>query len=95
MRDVQCKRCIEYKGNWCDKKRDDPDPDMVRDCHWFRTKTNADRIRAMTDEELALYLVWTADPDTLIVDYRLYECHDRSIEDTLDWLKQEVGNDTL
>lgn len=56
MRDVQCKRCIEYKGNWCDKKRDDPDPDMVRDCHWFRTKTNADRIRMMTDEELADWL---------------------------------------
>lgn len=52
--------------------------------------TNADRIRSMTDEELALYLVWTADPDTLTVDYRLYECHDGSVEDVLNWLKQEV-----
>jgi hypothetical protein len=49
MRDVQCKRCIEYKGNWCDKKRDDPDPYMVRDCHWFRTKTNFDGGVVMPD----------------------------------------------
>ena len=56
-----------------------------------KKQTNADKIRSMTDEELALYLAWTADPDTLlIVNYRLYECHDRSIEDTLEWLKQEV-----
>lgn len=52
--------------------------------------TNSQKIRAMTDEELALYLVWTADPDTLTVDYRIYECHDRSVEVVLDWLKQEV-----
>ena len=55
-----------------------------------KKQTNADKIRSMTDEELALYLVWIADPDTLIVDYRLYECHDRSIEDTIEWLKQEA-----
>ena len=41
-------------------------------------KTNADRIRSMTDEELADYLRWHND---------LYS---RNGMDWLDWLKQEV-----
>ena len=36
---------------------DSPDPDMQRDCQHFWEKTNADRIRAMSDEELAEFLI--------------------------------------
>ena len=36
-----------------EKLIDSPDPDMQRDCPHFREKTNADRIRNMSDEELA------------------------------------------
>ena len=44
-------------------------------------QTNADRIRAMTDEELADYLRWHND---------LYS---RNGMDWLDWLKQEADNE--
>lgn len=44
--------------------------------------TNADRIRAMTDEELADYLRWHND---------LYS---RNGMDWLDWLKQEADDET-
>lgn len=55
-RNVTCEKCNNYRHNWCEMVRDDPDPDIVRDCSYFWEKTNADRIRAMSDEELAEYL---------------------------------------
>ena len=55
--------------------------------------TNADRIRAMTDEELAEWLYWVLDCDTCIIpqpsgwlNCRIKDCMNRC----LDWLKQEV-----
>lgn len=53
---VQCKRCADLRNDWCDKKHDSPDPDLIRDCQYYRTKIRADQIRAMTDEELAEFL---------------------------------------
>lgn len=44
--------------------------------------TNADRIRAMSDEELAVYLFRKVQD---IFDHRFFTC-----SDMLDWLKQEV-----
>lgn len=80
MRDVKCKNCINYMGNWCDKVRDDPYPDDVRDCQYFRHMTNADKIRKMTDEELADWLCG------LVTEFNV------SIvpQEWFDWLKQEV-----
>ena len=45
--------------NWCPNKTDDPDIDLIMDCEWYAVKTNADRIRAMSDEELADWLART------------------------------------
>lgn len=56
-KDVKCKDCDKLKNHWCREVVDSPDEDMVRDCRYFRHKTNADRIRAMTDEELAKFLI--------------------------------------
>ena len=56
MRNIKCRYCIEYRKDWCHKVKDDPDPDIVRDCQYYRKKTNADHIRNMTDEELAAIL---------------------------------------
>lgn len=56
-KNVMCKKCNNLVNEWCEKKIDSPDPDIVRDCQHFREKTNADRIRAMSDEELAWYLM--------------------------------------
>lgn len=83
MRGIQCKRCFFFTPEWCPKKHDSLDPDLIRDCQYFRTKTNADRIRSMADEELAEYLdgichdlwqMFVADPQKM----------------WLDWLKQEA-----
>ena len=52
-KNVMCKKCNNLINGWCEKKIDSPDPNMVRDCQYFWEKTNADRIRAMSDEELA------------------------------------------
>ena len=63
-------------------------------------KTNADRIRAMTDEELADFIggIFTLetdvygdyDPRTVVSQEPRVELRDR--EDALDWLKQEVDD---
>ena len=52
-KNVVCKKCNNLVNGWCEKVIDSPDPDMQRDCQHFREKTNADSIRAMSDEELA------------------------------------------
>ena len=44
-------------GKWCPKINDSPDLEMERDCEHFKCLTNADRIRQMTDEELAKFFV--------------------------------------
>ena len=57
-----------------------------------KPQTNADRIRAMTDEELARWIATTADdncPDTAHERY----CDNRCGECWLDWLKSPVEVD--
>ena len=58
-KNVVCKKCNNLVNDWCEKVIDGPDPDMQRDCQHFREKTNADRIRALSDEELADFLAYT------------------------------------
>ena len=55
-KNVMCKNCNNLINNLCEKKIDGPYPDMIRDCQYFWQRTNADRIRAMSDEELAKVL---------------------------------------
>lgn len=67
-------------------------------CPHFIQKTNADRIRAMTDEELADFIggiftierdMWgDYDPRTVVTQEPRVEV--RNKEDMLDWLKQPV-----
>ena len=86
-KNVVCKKCNNLVNDWCEKVIDSPDPDMQRDCQYFCEKTNADRIRAMSDEELAEMLWKTgrnyrsvcADP---VVDYNEHRDH------LIAWLKQ-------
>ena len=47
------KNCVNLHNNWCEKVYDSPCTNMERECVHFRHMTNADRIRAMSDEELA------------------------------------------
>ena len=86
-KNVVCKKCNNLVNDWCEKVIDSPDQDMQRDCQYFCEKTNADRIRAMSDEELAEMLWKTgrnyrsvcADP---VVDYNEHREH------LIAWLKQ-------
>ena len=55
-KNVCCKKCNNLVNDWCEKVIDSPDPDMQRDCQYFWEKTNADRIRSMSDEELAEFI---------------------------------------
>ena len=87
VKNVVCKKCNNLVNDWCEKVIDSPDPDMQRDCQHFREKTNAQKIRAMSDEELADMLWKTgrnyravcADP---VVDYNEHRDH------LIAWLQQ-------
>ena len=46
------KKCNNLVNDWCEKVIDSPDPDMQRDCQYFCEKTNAQKIRSMSDDEL-------------------------------------------
>ena len=84
---VVCKKCNNLVNDWCEKVIDSPDQDMQRDCQYFCEKTNADRIRSMSDEDLADILWKTgrnyravcADP---VVDYNEHRDH------LIAWLQQ-------
>ena len=74
-KNVVCKKCKNLVNDWCEKVIDSPDPDMQRDCQYFCEKTNADRIRSMTDDELAKLLCCTG--------WRMTEQ-----KECIDWLQQ-------
>lgn len=58
-KNVKCKYCKELNNHWCEIVLDSPDEDLTRECRHFIHKTHADRIRAMSDEELANWLART------------------------------------
>ena len=75
MKNIKCRNCFFYRNEWCEKIVDSPDPEEARDCNYFREMTNADRIRSMTDEELAKLLCCTG--------WRMIEQ-----KECLEWLQQ-------
>lgn len=87
---AKCNNCknLETKDNgfdaysWCEKINDCPHEDIERDCEHYVPMTNADRIRSMTDDELADFLVTV----------ETYGYHDQSISGTYEmneWLRAE------
>jgi hypothetical protein len=67
---------------WCSLIDDCPHEDIERDCEHYSPMTNADRIRSMTDDELADFLVTV----------ETYGYHDQSISGTYEmneWLRAE------
>ena len=87
-KNVVCKKCNNLVNGWCEKVIDSPDPDMQRDCQHFCEKTNADRIRAMSDEELNDLFIEIYDAG--IEDASSYEWGNlkNSFEWTITWLQQ-------
>ena len=87
---AKCNNCknLETKDNgfdaysWCEKINDCPHEDIERNCEHYAPMTNADRIRSMTDDELADFLVTVES----------YGYHDQSISGTYEmkeWLLME------
>ena len=84
MKNIKCRSCFFYRNEWCEKIVDSPDPEEARDCNYFREMNNADRIRSVSDEELADFLnqwgtstrAWQKDPG-----------------ETLYWLQQPAEED--
>lgn len=69
---VKCKNCKNFFRSfvdvkpfyWCEKIADSPHGEMERECSYYKPKTNAERIRSMTDEELALAIMCPAEYDS-------------------------------
>ena len=78
MKNIKCRNCFFYRNEWCEKIVDSPDPEEVRDCAYFREMTNADKIRSMSDEELAEFLIDLANDGNLRI---------------RDWLQQPAGEE--
>ena len=92
-KNVVCKKCNNLVNDWCEKVIDSPDQDMQRDCQYFCEKTNADRIRAMSDEELneMFHEIYNAGAEDAVA----YEWGQRtnSFEWTMEWLQQPCGEE--
>ena len=87
---MKCKNCgnLEYRRGeenpypWCPVHDDCFDIEAERDCRSYEPQPNADRIRTMSDEDLA---EWILKHDTITY------CHGRfNTEQLLEWLKSEV-----
>lgn len=89
-KNVVCKKCNNLVNDWCEKVIDSPDQDMQRDCQYFCEKTNADRIRSMTDDELndLFHEIYDAGAEDAVA----YEWGQlaKSFEWTMEWLQQPV-----
>lgn len=76
-------------GKWCPKINDSPYIDMERECEHFKRMTQADRIRSMSDEELAMNMMCPNENGLGDIECdkndncNCYEC-------LLDWLQSEV-----
>ena len=53
---AKCKNCTNLHEHWCEKIVDSPCEDTERECDQYKCMTQAERIRSMTDEELAKFL---------------------------------------
>ena len=92
VKNVVCKKCNNLVNDWCEKVIDSPDPDMQRDCQHFCEKTNADRIRAMSDEELAKLIAenaYTGACNDFGIPHQGQCCHNcERCDAIIKWLKQ-------
>jgi hypothetical protein len=87
-KNVMCKNCNNYRCDWCEKVVDSPDPNMPRTCQYFGERTNADRIRAMSDEELARWVMKFVIDCAIASGIEDPTWDDGSGEAMLEWLQQ-------
>ena len=82
---------------WCHKVLDSPDPDIERWCRGFERRTNADRIRAMSDEELSEWLCKALDCDfckAYLQNMSIYSCCENQVKGIFNWLQSPAEEET-
>ena len=89
---AKCKNCINLQNHWCDMVADSPDENAERECCTYECMTNADKIRSMSDEELAEFIeqVSTDSMETISFGTKEYEEIWEHKETALQWLQSEV-----
>ena len=92
-KNIMCKNCNNLVNGWCERVIDSPVPDMERDCQYFWLRTNADRIRAMSDEELVAFIGKNSLCDR-VQDESTW-CVNRGVCTgcLVEWLQQPAGED--
>lgn len=75
---------------WCDITLDSPDVDLERDCENYIPMTNADKIRQMTDEELAAIIMCPYDSDGENCK-DVMEGFENCVKCTPEWLREKAG----
>lgn len=96
---MKCKNCrnlvkrIDDDGtlyDFCGMVIDSPDTERERDCKYYVVATNADRIRAMNNEELAKFIDHAANPPEVhCIDCKWDVCWKCWKE----WLEKEVTDE--
>ena len=94
-------------GKWCPKVNDSPHVEIERECEYYKRMTQADRIRSMSDEELAelLYSIQNLEDKVKFCKNKI-ECDNildsgKEIPDNMckqclvDWLQSEVEVDNF
>ena len=99
---MKCKSCQniynlsneddEIVGKWCPKINDSPDVECDRECDKYKPMTNADRIRNMTDEELAEFFkkIGSCLASGDFIDCSSFITCNGCDQRTLQWLQAEV-----
>ena len=87
MKCVNCKNLGKLKDedgvpyDWCEKVCDNPDIHAERKCKHYVVASHADRLRAMSDEELA---AWLCDVAGWLPTF------EGRVHPILEWLRQEA-----
>lgn len=53
---MKCNNCKHLRDGWCNILYDSPDPDIERECDSYKTRSNYDRIKQMSVEDMAKML---------------------------------------
>lgn len=93
---MKCRNCknlgklVDENGepyDWCEKVCDNTDIHAERNCKHYVVASNADRIRAMSDDEMAAKIVSFRCP----LEWCFPEGGENCKRCWLDWLRQEAG----
>ena len=96
---MKCKNCrnlvhkeSDFRFPWCPIFDDCFDIEAERICTSFEPQSNADKIRNMTDEELAEFINMVANDSMDTISYGIKDYKEvwEDKEPTLQWLKSEA-----